>query len=588
MSVMTRLPEKSRLVRARTFLAAGTVLLLTAASAAIAGTGAAAAAPAPTASPVTSAEAAHPATAQLTAVASLAGVVRPRGAASAPSRATGTTGTGATAARSAAAAAASGCVEPACNLPYHGGPVQHAPRVYVIFWGPRWSSDALAKPAERYLLAYFKGLGAAPDTWSLDAAQYSDSSGHPTFGRPLYGGAHVDTSVPPKTVTVNDLGREADKAVGYFKLTDVNNAQVVIADQSGTCFAKTSLGQFDGNCGVQQKITSNTTGYCAYHTFDYNTGNPHVFLPWINLPFQLDAGTDCGKDFVTKTGTYDGFSVVAGHESMETAADPQENAWIDLADGISGGELADKCAWGGAGLGYQVPFGLLALTTGKFGVQSLWSNAAGKCVMSGKLAISISPLPTQHSLLGKQVSLRMRVTSNGRTALTFSAAGLPYWLSIGKHTGVITGVLGVTAGTFRPTITVHYYGGWVSVKFPWQISSSPGKITGYGGKCVDDYHGHANGKIDLWTCDGTTRQQLTFTAGGQLQLLGQCVTAYATALLKPCTAVPSQQWKRLTDGEYSVKSTGTCLTDPGNSTANGTQLTLTPCRDTPNQRWSLP
>jgi hypothetical protein len=31
-----------------------------------------------------------------------------------------------------------------------------------------------------------------------------------------------------------------------------------------------------------------------------------------------------------------------------------------------------------------------------------------------------------------------------------------------------------------------------------------------------------------------------------------------------------------------------CLTDPGNSTKNGTQLTVGTCKNTANQHWSLP
>jgi serine protease len=466
--------------------------------------------------------------------------------------------------------------------------VQHAPRVYLVFWGPRWTSATAEQTAERYLIAFYQGLGAAPDTWSLDAAQYADATGRPAFGRALYAGMHVDSSAPPKAVTIDDLGKEADKAIGIFKITDPDDAQVVIASQSGTCFAKTSLGQFNGNCGVRKDPGSPAAGYCAYHTFDYNSNDSKLFLPWINLPFQLDAGTDCGKDFATKTGTDDGFSVVAGHESMETATDPRENAWIDLADGVSGGELADKCAWAGLPFGAKLPSGRLKLSTGTFAVQSLWSNAAGGCVMSGKLAMSITGLRTQYGVLGKHASLPVRVTSNGRAQLTYAATGLPPGLSIGKHSGVITGTFGVTAGVFKPKVSVSYYAGTVTAKFPWQVRSAAGYVSGTHGKCVDDYLGHVNGKIDLWTCDSASRERLTFTAGGELQLLGRCVTAYQAALLKPCTGASSQHWRRLANGEYTVKSTGACLTDPANAKPNGTQLTLAACKGTVNQRWSLP
>src|ERR1017187_4147943 len=34
------------------------------------------------------------------------------------------------------------CAEPACPLVWNGGPVQHAPRIYLLLWGPSWSTDS--------------------------------------------------------------------------------------------------------------------------------------------------------------------------------------------------------------------------------------------------------------------------------------------------------------------------------------------------------------------------------------------------------------------------------------------------------------
>ena len=60
----------------------------------------------------------------------------------------------------ASAKAAAGCTEPGCPLAYHGGSVQHAPRVYLVLWG-NWSSQA-ASTAESFLVGLYQGLGAAP------------------------------------------------------------------------------------------------------------------------------------------------------------------------------------------------------------------------------------------------------------------------------------------------------------------------------------------------------------------------------------------------------------------------------------------
>jgi serine protease len=513
--------------------------------------------------------------------ASLAGVVRPVGAAASAAR-SGTV--------PASTGALASCSEPACNLSYHRGPVQHSPHVYLLFWGPKWKTAAAEKAAASYLQKFFKGLGKSPqDTWSVAMMQYTDHRGHVGVGKAEYAGTHIDAGTPPKTVTVNDLGNEANKAFSYFGIKDPDNAQVIVAPQSGTCYKVTPIGQFEGNCGKAASPSSAAFNYCAYHTYNANTANPNLFLPWITLPFQTDAKKLCGLGYINNPGTYDGFSLVAGHESAETATDPAESGYFDSNDAISGGEIADKCAWGGENWGGNDPKGDIKLATGTFAMQSLWSNAAGGCVMSGKLNLRATPPAPQSSLLGSKVSLTVQTAGNAHAALTFKASGLPHGLSIGQHTGTITGTLGVTAGTYHPTVKVSYYAGSVSIKFKWSVASKPGAIKGFASKCVDDYLGHTkNGKIDLWSCDGKSQQQITFAANGELKLLGQCITAYQTALLKPCSAAASQLWQRTSGGEYVVKSTGRCLTDPASRKANGTQLTLAACKNSASQHWTLP
>ena len=362
------------------------------------------------ATPAAATAATHMATAS-----SLAGAVRPANAAAPPPDPPP---------RQARAAPAASCAEPACSLTYHGGPVQHSPHVYLLFWGPKWKSAAAEKAAASYLQKFFKGIGKSPqDTWSVTTMQYADGKGHPSVGKSEYAGTHVDTGTPPKTVSLNDMGNEANKAFKYFGIKDPDDAQVIVAPQSGTCYKATSLGQFEGNCGKPLPASSATLNYCAYHTYNYDTANAKLFLPWITLPFQADAKTDCGMGYINNPGTYDGFSVVAGHESAETSTDPTERAWYDGKDGISGGEVADKCAWGGSGWGGHDPSGNLRLATGTFAMQSLWSNAAGGCVMSGKLNLTATPPAPQSSLLGSKVSLTVQTTGNGHAAAHLQGVG---------------------------------------------------------------------------------------------------------------------------------------------------------------------
>src|SRR5262249_34795990 len=202
-------------------------------------------------------------------------------------------------------------------------------------------------------------------------------------------------------------------------------------------------------------------------------------------------------------------------------------AWVDLNDSVSGGENADKCAWGGAPFGLKFPYGNVTLSTGTFAMQSLWSNgtsAVGGCKMTTSPTLTVGKPPSQVSTLRKAVSLQIAVTTNTGVQ-SFSATGLPPGLSINSTTGKISGTPGVTAGTFATTVTVKDYARSASVTFAWHVSSAPGSVNGYGSKCVDNYLGHttAHNKIVLAYCSGAANQQITFTDGRQLRVQGDCI-----------------------------------------------------------------
>jgi Ricin-type beta-trefoil lectin domain len=122
-------------------------------------------------------------------------------------------------------------------------------------------------------------------------------------------------------------------------------------------------------------------------------------------------------------------------------------------------------------------------------------------------------------------------------------------------------------------------------------------IKGYGGKCVDDTaNSRANGtKIELWSCTKTAAQNWAFS-GGHLEHNGKCANdksnggSGSKVILYTCTRASNDIWAHNSKGEYVLKAHGgkLCLDDPGYSTKNGTQLVVYTCKDTANQRWSLP
>lgn len=477
--------------------------------------------------------------------------------------------------------AAGPCVEPNCDMPYNGGPVQHHPLLYVVFWGPNWESDLNQTASANYLLALYQGLGASGDTWSQATSQYFDGSGHPVFTGSEFAKFGEDTSAPPSQVQPSDIAAEAALGANAFGVTDLADAQVIVASQSGTCFS-------DGFAGSSCQPVQ--PSYCAWHSATTFGGGD---LSFTNMPYQLDAGSSCGENFINSGsgGTLDGFSIVGGHEYAESVTDPQPNSgYIDLADTVSGGEIGDKCAWAGTLWGSNDPAGDITLTTGTFAMQSLWSNATGGCVMSGQLPFSVTHLGNQTSVLGHPVSVAVQAHTTPATPLRYSATGLPAGLSINPATGLIHGTpAGAVKLYTAAKVTVAYYDGSASFTFTWAINAV-GPVKGPWSKCVDNAKGKttAGNKIDILTCNGKAQQRITYTPAGLLRVQSGCVTGGArTAFFEPCSSAKNRAWTRV-GSEYVNKATGKCLTDPNNTKVNGTQLTVTTCANKVRQHWTLP
>jgi Ricin-type beta-trefoil lectin domain/Putative Ig domain len=480
----------------------------------------------------------------------------------------------------AAKNAAASCTEPACPVAWQSGTVQHTPHVYLVFWGPNWQSDPNQEASATYLENFFSGLGngQADDNWSTITSQYADASGAPSFSGLVYEGPTFDTSTPPKNTSQDQIGAEADTFAQNAGITDLNDAQIIVATQSLTCpqgFAGTSC-------------TGGTRNNCGYHSSSNQA--------FINLPYELDAGTACFKDFVNPTpnGDNDGWSIVGGALYASTITDPfPPTGWVDPNDGS---EIADKCANiapGNPGGAFN-----LTLTAGSFAVQTLWSNAANGCVQTGAIkdTIKITSPGTRTSNVGDSVNLPIVGSSTAGNPLCWSATGLPMGLGINATTGTVTGTP-TTPGTSSVTVTAQdETGAKKSVQFNWMINAATGKpIKGDHGKCLDDFGGGtANGTIvDIWTCNNTVSQQWLFS-GGHLMVQGKCVndeshTGAGTKLvLWGCNTHKSQLWTHHSNGEYVLELNGLCLTDPSASATNGTQVQIRTCQNFADQHWSLP
>jgi serine protease len=223
------------------------------------------------------------------------------------------------------------------NLINHGGPVQTAPRVYVVFWD--WTSDPHGE--QSYLTRFLSSIGGT--SWLSTVHQYSGAG----YTGDLLAGTWSDTATVPSHPSDSQIQSEAARAASHFGAGTSDNVEIVVA---------TPTGHSTSGFGTQ---------WCAYH--GAVSSDPNV--TYTNLPYMTDAGSSCGENSVNggSAGTLDGVSIVEGHEMAESITDPLLNAWYDS----SGQEIGDKCAW--------INLQDISTSGGSFAVQPLWSNAISGC-----------------------------------------------------------------------------------------------------------------------------------------------------------------------------------------------------------------
>jgi hypothetical protein len=266
------------------------------------------------------------------------------------------------------------------NLYYHGGVsdgtagtigVETAPKVYLVFWGSQWGTNASNDPSGEAGILHNFVSGVGGSSWLNSVSQYCQGVASGSFtcsgaantsfasnSVSLAGTWYDSASAAPKSPSQSDLAGEAVRAASHFSNTTVGSnasVQYVIATATGN-----NSGGFGGH-------------YCAWHS---STTSSYGDIAYTNLPYITDAGASCGANF-NGLGPDAGITIVEGHEMAETITDQFPNGgWLDSG----GAENGDKCAWiqsGNPGASANI-----TLSTGTFPVQSLWSNASSGCVLS--------------------------------------------------------------------------------------------------------------------------------------------------------------------------------------------------------------
>ncbi len=244
------------------------------------------------------------------------------------------------------------------------GAVSPTPKVYLVFWGSQWASDPAGVAPD--MQGMFQGLAGTADTWGTILSQYCEGATagittcpatatfvqHPSSS-PLAGVWFDNAAAEPSKASTTQLAGEAAKAAAHFGNTTQApnvNAQYVILSPTGT-----------------HPNGFPHTGFCAWHS---KTSSSYGTLAYTNLPYVPDLGAGACTTF-TDGRLLSGIESTETHEYAETVTDFwPTTGWYNS----SGGEIGDECVNLDA---------YLTLSTGRYDVQGLWSNAVSGCVTHG-------------------------------------------------------------------------------------------------------------------------------------------------------------------------------------------------------------
>lgn len=197
---------------------------------------------------------------------------------------------------------------------WHGGPVQRDPRIYLIFWGPRWSTDAAHRAVRTVVVETVRALRGSSYQHLL--TQYYDRAGHVADNVRL-SGVWRDRRRPKGDYTATHRGvraaaREVARAVAVNGWHNSSDAQYLLLVQS-----------------------PEPTGYCGRNVNPLLGGQVFIFsiVPWLG-----PGGSGCGGSSLAEA-----YGSTVSHEYAEMVTDPMANAWARGDPTGHNNEIGDLC-----------------------------------------------------------------------------------------------------------------------------------------------------------------------------------------------------------------------------------------------------
>lgn len=204
------------------------------------------------------------------------------------------------------------------NLRWHGGPVQRHPRVYIIFWGPRWSTGAVHRAVRTIVVKTIQALRGSSYQHLL--TQYYDRAGHITGDVRLAGVWHDRTTPREDFIAtkrgVHDAAKEVAHAVAVNGWRNSLDSQYLLLLQS-------------------PERTPGPAVYCARNANRSLGGEVFIFsiVPWLG-----PGGRGCGGHSLGQA-----YGSTVSHEYAEMVTDPLANAWARGDPAGHNNEIADLC-----------------------------------------------------------------------------------------------------------------------------------------------------------------------------------------------------------------------------------------------------
>jgi hypothetical protein len=231
---------------------------------------------------------------------------------------------------------------------HNGGHVQHHPKVFVLLWGPKWSTDNPNTADETALRTLFTDI--AGTAYNNILTQYTDgSASHHVYNDTTLAGFSIDSNPPTANLNMYAIAHEAwDRVHQSNQLSCLPNAgcstwldgytkwgpdtQIMVIPQQDSSYSTSSTDP--------SALAANT---CGAH--DNASTTPFYGISG-DFPFSVvrfGSDSPCTAPLAYTGDSWQAsLTSTASHEYAETVTDPAINAWYN-STGARDGEVADLC-----------------------------------------------------------------------------------------------------------------------------------------------------------------------------------------------------------------------------------------------------